>query len=71
MALPRDAMGLSCGCLRFVIVVFPDHAHLLFLVALLLLSIDQGVLWHFLAVSWVGLHYVIVVYPDHTHLFFY
>ena len=27
MALPRDAMG----CLRFVIVVFPDHTHLLLL----------------------------------------
>ena len=26
MALPRGAMG----CLRFVIVVFPDHTHLLF-----------------------------------------
>ena len=22
---------LPCGCLQFVIVVFPDHAHLLFL----------------------------------------
>ena len=29
MALPRGAMG----CLRFVIVVFPDHTHLLFLKA--------------------------------------
>ena len=28
VALPRGAMGL---CLRFVIVVFPDHTHLLFL----------------------------------------
>ena len=29
MALPRGAMGLSY--LQFVIVVFPDHTHLLFL----------------------------------------
>ena len=27
------------GCLRFVIVVFPDHAHLLFLVIYLLLLV--------------------------------
>ena len=31
-ALPRGAMG----CLRFVIVVFPDHTHLLFLCLLCL-----------------------------------
>ena len=53
-----------------MIVVFPDHTHLLFLVALLLLSIAVGVLWLFLAVPWVGLHFVIVVCPDHTRLLF-
>ena len=35
VTLPRGAVGLSavcdCGCLRCVIQVFPDHAHLLFL----------------------------------------
>ena len=31
MALPRGAMGLSpVYCLRFMIVVFSDHTHLLF-----------------------------------------
>ena len=24
-------LAVPCGCLRFVIVVFPDHTHLLFL----------------------------------------
>ena len=27
-----------------------------------------GVLWHFLAVLWVGLQCVFVVFPDQTHL---
>ena len=27
-------LAMPWGCLRFVIVVFPDHAHLLFLIAL-------------------------------------
>ena len=30
MALPHDAMG----CLRFVIVIFPDHPHLLSLICI-------------------------------------
>ena len=29
-------LALQWGCLRFVIVVFPDHAHLLFLMSRLL-----------------------------------
>ena len=33
LAMPR-------GCLRFVIVVFPDHTHLLFLVAVTTLTFD-------------------------------
>ena len=32
VALPRGVMGFSC--MRFVIVVFPDHTRLLFLWAL-------------------------------------
>ena len=44
------------------------------LVALLLLSyrciVTINVLWHFLAVPWVGMQCVIVVIPDHTHLLF-
>ena len=43
------------GCLQFVIVVFPDHAHLLFV---------------FLSVPLVDLWCVIVVFPDHAHLLF-
>ena len=27
----RLFLGVPCGCLRFVIRVFPDHTHLLFL----------------------------------------
>ena len=49
-------LAVPLGCLRFVIVVFPDHTHLLFFLRL------------FLTVSWVGLQYVIVVFPDHSHL---
>ena len=69
--------------LQYVIVVFPDHSHLLFainlkrkrkLVALHLLSyrciVTINVLWLFLTVPWVGLQYVIVVFPDHSHLLF-
>ena len=47
LALPR-------GCLRFVIVVFPDHTHLR-----LFLALPRGCL-----------RFVIVVFPDHTHLLF-
>ena len=49
LAVPR-------GCLQFMIVVFPDHTHLLFL------------LWLFLAMPQGCLRFVIVVFPDHTHL---
>ena len=31
-------LGVPQGCLRFVIVVFPDHTHLLFLICLGILS---------------------------------
>ena len=66
--------------LQYVIVVFPDHTHLLFafilkmkrkLVPLLLLSyrciVTINVLWLFLTVHRVGLQCVIVVFPDRTH----
>ena len=35
-------LSLSLVCLRFVIVVFPDHTHLLFLIPLLLGGISLG-----------------------------
>ena len=35
----RFFLAVPWGCLRFVIVVFPDHTHLLFLMT------DQDVLW--------------------------
>ena len=70
-------------CPFLLIVVFPDHTHLLFpiilkrkrkLVASLLLSnrciVTINVLWLFLAVPWAGLQCVIVVFSDHTHLLF-
>ena len=62
LAMPR------C-CLQFVIVVFPDHTHLLFLVALLNLSSWCLVMVErlFLAVPRGCLRFVIVVFPDHTH----
>ena len=34
-------LALPWGCLRFVIVVFSDHTHLLFLVESILLEIDK------------------------------
>ena len=60
------------GCLQFVIVVFPDHTHLLFLVSLLNLSSWCLVMVErlFLAVPRGCLRFVIVVFPDHTHLLF-
>ena len=48
-------LAVPQGCLQFVIVVFPDHAYLLFF---------------FLSVPWVDLRCVIVVFPDHAHLLF-
>ena len=54
----RLLLAVSRGCLRFVIVVFPDHTHLLCLVV-----------WLVLTVPWVCLQFVIVVFPDHTHYF--
>ena len=38
LAVPR-------GCLRFVIVVFPDHTHLLFMTRHFIISIDQEYLF--------------------------
>ena len=32
-------LAVPWGCLRFVIVVFPDHTHLLFLLATLIMSL--------------------------------
>ena len=65
LAVPR-------GCLRFVIVVFPDHTHILFLVALLNLSSWCLMMVErlFFAVPLGCLRFVIVVFPDHTHLLF-
>ena len=57
MTLIVPWVGLQC-----VIVVFPDHTHLLF--------VTVSVLWPFLMVPLVGLQCVIVVFPDHTHLLF-
>ena len=38
VALPRD----TTGCLQFVIVVFPDHTHLLFYVNVQLIASSGG-----------------------------
>ena len=35
-------LGMPRGCLRFVIVVFPDHTHLLFLFAPLAVHVHTG-----------------------------
>ena len=40
----RLFLAVSWGCLRFVIVVFPDHTHLLFLVFLCSTSTKQGLM---------------------------
>ena len=64
----RLFLAVPWGCLQFVIVVFPDHSHLLLLMsfireerklaALLLLSyrcvVTINVMWLFLMVPWVG-----------------
>ena len=64
----RLFLAMPQGCLRFVIVVFPDHTHLLFLVLFSHVNssntdkkkkTSQGCLW-----------FVIVVFPDHTYLLF-
>ena len=36
-------LAVTWVCLQFVIVVFPDHTHLLFLVAILVISPEQFV----------------------------
>ena len=41
LALPKDARG----CLQFVIVVFPDHTHLLFLTWKYFWRIDKCLIW--------------------------
>ena len=38
----RLFLSVSPGCLRFVIVVFPDHTHLLFLFCYALLCVRSG-----------------------------
>ena len=50
----RLFLAVPGGCLQFVIVVFPDHTHLLFSI-----PYRNGIL-----------QFVIVVFPDHTHLLF-
>ena len=55
MVVERLFLAVPQGCLHFVIVVFPHHAHLLFF---------------FLSVPLVDLRCVIVVFPDHAHLLF-
>ena len=35
-------LAVPWGCLRFVIVVFPDHTHLLFLISLRIISINNS-----------------------------
>ena len=52
----RLFLAVPQGCLRFVIVVFPDHTHYF--------------LWLFLMLPWICLQWVIVIFPDHTHLAF-
>ena len=53
-------------CLQFVIVVFPNHTHLLFY---LFPRCPVIVVWLFLAVPRVCLQFVIVVIPNHTYYF--
>ena len=38
-------LAMPPGCLRFVIVVFPDHTHLLFLMRLFAGTIIKGAQW--------------------------
>ena len=57
VVVERLFLAVPQGCVQFVIVVFPDHAHLLFVL-------------FFLSVPWVDLGCVIVVIPDHAHLLF-
>ena len=66
-------LAVPWGCLRFVIVVFPDHTHLLFLIS----AVSHGAMQHLMVSliqvgdsGLIGLQYVIVVFPDHTHLLF-
>ena len=39
----RLFLAVPLGCLRFVIVVFPDHTHLLFLISFLIYQIAEMV----------------------------
>ena len=42
----RLFLAVPWGCLRFVIVVFPDHTHLLFLNVCLLLAVARRIAKH-------------------------
>ena len=44
MVVERLFLEVPRGCLRFVIVVFPDHTHLLFLTALCTLESCESIL---------------------------
>ena len=57
-------------CLQFVIVIFSDHTHLLFLPSMSCCRVTDSVLCLFLAVPSVGMWSVIVKFPDHTHMLF-
>ena len=43
MMVERLFLAVPRGCLQFVIVVFPDHTHLLFLVAYMLKNVNRSV----------------------------
>ena len=71
MCLSLFCYTLLCVHSRFAIILKRKRK----LVALLLLSyrciVTINVLWHCLALPWVGLQCEIVVFSDHTHLLFY
>ena len=68
----RLFLAVSLGCLRFVIMIVPDHTHLLFLSMkkVPLIWCFVIVVWLFLTMSRDCLQFVIVVFTDHTHLLF-
>ena len=73
LAMPRV-------CLQFVIVVFPDYSHLLFLVFLrvavlhrlhfTLIHMADSLLFIFFVTPPLGLQCVILPFPGHTYLLF-
>ena len=70
LVVERLFLAVPRGCLQFVIVVFPDNTHLLFLLHLNCVVWLFCVLCLFLKMSWVDLWSVIVAFPGHTHLLF-